>query len=188
MEELTNLSACTTQEFYNVLYTLKGIAPINAKIHSILCDIQKDMSLNAQKVLYIYFSLLDDGNTRLPLDSQLALTKWLTKFRSLIKLLESDLCDLPIDPTNAESEFKTILDAGIPELEHCDNIIEERADGQETKAGETSRPFIRATDSKTNIKYLYATRFFDAKCIIERRSYEIFPHDNRTVSKAERKA
>lgn len=188
MKELTNLSACTAQEFYSILSTLKGIAPINEKIHTVLCDIQKDMSLNAQKVLYIYFSLLDDGNTRLPLDPQLAFTKWITKFRSLITLLENDLCEHPIDPTNAEDEFKIILDAGIPELEHCDYIIEERTDGQESKAGETCRPFVRATDPKTNIKYLYATRFFDAKCIIERRSYEIFPHDNHPVSQEEKAA
>lgn len=188
MTEPIDLKSCSIQDFYNTLRTLNGIAPINAKIHTILCDMQKDMSLDAQKVLYIYFSLLDDGNTRLAFDTDRALTKWLSKFRSLIKLHGNDQDDLPLDLANAENDFKSILNAGIPDLERYDNIIETRANGQETEADAICKPFVCAIDPRTNIKYLYATRYFDAKCIIERRSKEIFPDEPRIVSPKEKAA
>ena len=78
-------------EFYDVLREMRGISPIAEKMHKLLCDLQQRpaLSVNAQKVLYLYLSLLDDGNTRIPLDEKLLDAKWSQKWNGLIVQAES---------------------------------------------------------------------------------------------------
>lgn len=189
MTNFIDLKSCTADEFYHTLHKIHGIAPINAKIHKILCDMQNNLSTDAKKVLYIYFSLLDDGNTRLALDTETALHKWLLKFNSLLKLYQTEESECPLDPCESESAFHDILDQGIRDLLTMDytNIIERREVLKETEKGATTQPFVCVTDSATKIDYLYATRYFDAKCVIERRS-EIFPKSVRNISTSEKEA
>ncbi len=64
--------------FFALIRELRGIAPIAEKMHGLLCSLQKKPKLSddAQKVLYIYLSLLEDGNTRIPLDAEPLFSKW----------------------------------------------------------------------------------------------------------------
>ena len=176
MTDLITLKTCSIQEFYNILHSLNGIAPLNAKIiHKLLCDMQKDLSLDAQKVLYIYFSLLDDGNTRLALDPATALEKWMLKWNSLIKLSRVDQTEYPFDLQTAKHDFNDILTNGIADLlNNYDNIIEDREPNEQSDPEKPTKPLVRVLDDKTQIKYFYATRYFDAKCIIERKASDVF--------------
>ena len=55
MTQTIHLDTCPVDEFYKVIQSMNGIAPIHARIHRLLCNMQKNMSHNAQKLLYIYF-------------------------------------------------------------------------------------------------------------------------------------
>jgi len=78
-------------EFFDALREMRGISPIAEKMHKLLCDLQQRpaLSVNAQKVLYLYLSLLDDGNTRIPLDEKLLYAKWSQKWNGLVVQAES---------------------------------------------------------------------------------------------------
>lgn len=175
MTDLITLKNCSIQEFYTILHSLNGITPLNAKLHKLLCDMQKDMSLDAQKVLYIYFSLLDDGNTRLALDPAQALEKWMLKWNSMIKLSRIDQIEYPFDLQVTESDFRDILTNGITDLlNNYNNIIEDRNPNEQSNPEKPTKPLVRVLDAEAQIKYFYATRYFDAKCIIERKAGDVF--------------
>ena len=78
-------------EFFELLREMRGISPIAEKLHKLLCDLQQSpaLSMNAQKVLYLYLSLLDDGNTRIPLDENKLYAKWSQKWNGLVVQAES---------------------------------------------------------------------------------------------------
>jgi exodeoxyribonuclease V alpha subunit len=77
--------------FFALIRELRGIAPIAEKMHGLLCSLQKKPKLSddAQKVLYIYLSLLEDGNTRIPLDAEPLFSKWAQKWDGLVVQAES---------------------------------------------------------------------------------------------------
>ena len=79
--EKVNVDGSVT-EFFELLREMRGITPIAEKMHKLLCDLQQKpaMSVCAQKVLYLYLSLLEDGNTRIPLDEKLLFAKWSQKW------------------------------------------------------------------------------------------------------------
>lgn len=81
----------TAAEFFDVLREMRGISSIAEKMHKLLCDLQQRpaLSVNAQKVLYLYLSLLDDGNTRIPLDEKLLYAKWSQKWNGLVVQAEN---------------------------------------------------------------------------------------------------
>ena len=189
MTDCIHLNSCSVEEFYKVLKSLKGIAPIHARIHILLCEMQKDLSNSAQKVLYIYFSLLEDGNTRIVLDPANALIKWLVKWRSLIKLASTENQELPIPADDAESEFEAVLREGIRDIltQDYSNIIELRAKNLPTEPHGVSRPFVRSVDNRDSMEYLYATRYFDAKCIIEDKAKDVFSFEPSSITDTQRK-
>jgi exodeoxyribonuclease V alpha subunit len=59
-------------EYFSLLREMRGISPIAEKMLNLLCALQQkpQLSFEAQKVLLIYLSLLEDGNTRIPLDAE----------------------------------------------------------------------------------------------------------------------
>lgn len=73
------------KEFYNNIYSLGGISAIWSKILDMIKDLYKDeLSDDALKVICIYFSLIDDGNTCVCLDKDVLWTKWKTKYNGLV--------------------------------------------------------------------------------------------------------
>ena len=91
MAEIAKING-TVAEFFALLREMHGISPIAEKMHSLLCALQQKphLSGNAQKVLYIYLSLLEDGNTRMPLDAQQLYAKWEQKWKGLAIQAEQD--------------------------------------------------------------------------------------------------
>ena len=71
MNKITAKIDGTAAEFYALLREMRAISPIREKLVNLLVGMQKNLSVDAQKLLYIYFSLLDDGNTRMALDKEL---------------------------------------------------------------------------------------------------------------------
>ena len=73
-------------EFYGLLREMRGISLIAEKMHNLLCALQQkpQLSFDAQKLLYIYLSLLEDGNTRIPLDAEMLYSKWEQKWNGLV--------------------------------------------------------------------------------------------------------
>ena len=186
-----SLIDCEVKAFYDVLRDLSGIAPIYSKIHNLLCTMQHNLSDSAQKVLYIYFSLLDDGNTRIALDPAKALAKWMNKWNSLIKLAVSDSSKKmnPLaDTAHADESFSHILTQGIADIltQSYTNIIEFRKTDVQTEPGTATKPLV-IHESAQGIKYLYATRYFDAKCIIESRARTLFTYHPNAITDAQRK-
>ena len=148
---------CEVKAFYDVLRDLSGIAPIYSKIHNLLCTMQHNLSDSAQKVLYIYFSLLDDGNTRIALDPAKALAKWMIKWNSLIKLAVSDSSKKmnPLaDTAHANESFSRILSQGIADIltQSYTNIIEFRKTDVQTEPGAATKPLV-IHKSAQGIKY-----------------------------------
>lgn len=186
MTDSLDLRTCNIQAFYRILRSLGGIAPIHGRIHKLLCEMEPGLSLPAQKVLYIYFSLLEDGNTRLALNTDEACHKWLTKYRSLLNLYSTEQPDCLIDFQNAENDFSDILASGIHDiLTQNYKIFEDREPDAQTPKDKTTKPFVRVTDEKKQIKYLYATRYFDAKCIIEQRAKTLFPTHETQITESD---
>lgn len=74
----------TAEEFYALLREMHGISPIREKLVKFLSEEQKGLSDNAQKLLYIFFSLLDDGNIRIPLNADTVKNKWSEKWNGLV--------------------------------------------------------------------------------------------------------
>ncbi len=89
---MENTNICeTTAEFYSLLREMRGISPIAEKMLNLLNSLQQkpQLSQNAQKVLLVYISLLEDGNTRIPLDSERLFAKWKQKWDGLVVQAES---------------------------------------------------------------------------------------------------
>lgn len=188
MSDIIHLDTCSVDDFYKVLLSLNGIEPIHARIHKLLCEMQKDISLHAQKFLYIYFSLLEEGNTRIALDYAKALNKWLIKWDNLIKLAHHDNMTLTIHLSDSKKEFEKIFKEGIHDIttQNYNNIIEKRVFDSQTDGNDLSCPFVRVTDKRGFTEYLYATRYFDAKCIIESKAREIFSFTSSMITVQER--
>ena len=107
MAEIAKING-TVAEFLALLREMRGISPITEKMHSLLCALQQKphLSGNAQKVIYIYLSLLEDGNTRMPLDAQQLYAKWEQKWKS-----EWEKSLHPTPPAMTEDEAKAKWEA-----------------------------------------------------------------------------
>ena len=147
----------SVSDFYSVLCDMHGASPINGKLVQLLVDIHgKDFySVNAQKVLHIFFSLVNDGNTCISLNPESLLAKWKKdKWEGLVLLAsnESEPDDAQKKFPTAE-DFKAIIEAGCKDLTSAsaklplkiENLIK---DGVE-------QPF------------LFTEKYLDAKKIIE---------------------
>ena len=119
---MENTNICeTTAEFYSLLREMRGISPIAEKMHNLLCDLQQrpHLSGDAQKVLYIYLSLLEDGNTRIPLDSKRLFAKWKQKWDGLVVQAESRDTLKGIkrqEPYAAAEIFSSVIRNGVKDL------------------------------------------------------------------------
>jgi exodeoxyribonuclease V alpha subunit len=148
-------------EFYKLLSSMKAVSPIYEKIMKHLVkSLAPELSDDAQKVLYIYFSLLEDGNTRIPLNAEKLYEKWMIKWNGLL-IQENSLI------SNEKSDcFKKIIKAGVNDLlnDNYSNIIGE------------NKLFI------INDNYLYANKYYEAKIIIEEKFKALFQKNKKSSS------
>ena len=108
-------------DFYSLLFDLHALSPIVEKMHNLLCSLQHNpyLSVDAQKVLYIYFSLLEDGNTRIPLDAEKLSSKWSKKWNGLVVQAESSkvqMGDMPQESHATAEEFLPIIQNGLQDI------------------------------------------------------------------------
>lgn len=143
-------------------------APLNEHLHTLICETQPDLPTDVQVFFYLLLSLQDDGNTQFALDPKLFYAKWESKWNGLLKLHDTESIELLDEPYSRAEEFKPIIENAIQEIleNKFEKIIEWRTEASETAEGETTKLFVAHKNGKTF--YLYATKYFDAKCIIER--------------------
>ena len=100
----------TVVEFFTLLREMCGISPIAEKMHNLLCALQQkpSLSFDAQKLLYIYLSLQEDGNTRIPLNAELLYSKWEQKWNGLVVQHQ--------EPCPSAEVFLPIIRKGVEDL------------------------------------------------------------------------
>ena len=149
-------------EFYKLLSSMKAVSPIYEKIMKHLVkSLAPEISDDAQKVLYVYFSLLEDGNTRIPLDSEKLLEKWNNKWSGLVVQAKSQDKYNELQSIDLEDNIyfnKQILEKGINDL-----LIQNQINNS-----------LFVIDESEGAKYLYANKYFEAKLIIEDKFKKLF--------------
>ena len=108
-------------EFFALLREMRGISPIAEKMLNLLCALQQKphLSFEAQKVLLIYLSLLEDGNTRIPLDAEMLYAKWEQKWNGLVVQAESRDAQKSFkrtEPYLAAEAFRPLVVSGVKDL------------------------------------------------------------------------
>ena len=174
----------SVEQFYELLSKMRAISPIYEKIiKHLVKSLAPEISDDAQKVLYVYFSLLEDGNTRIPLDSEKLLEKWNKKWEGLVVQAKAQELDNNFHAQESNSEyFKAIFEAGIKDLlnENYSTII--------NNIKGTGLPRLSACYDETHIRdnhklfviddnYLYADKYYNAKLIIEDKFKELFKNN-----------
>lgn len=165
----------SVDEFFALLNEMHGISAIREKLLKLLASMQKDMSEETQKLIYIYFSLLDDGNTRIALNKDLLLKKWETKWNGLV--VQARVKNAVNGNKESEypeiSEFAPIIEKGINDLLEFkySNII-----------GLNNKP-LKIIKDQNDIYYLYADKYYEAKLIIEKYISQIFRKSENNLNK-----
>ena len=152
-EEMLEKLNGSVKDFFSLLCDMRGASPLNEKLVQLLVDLhqeKKGYSANAQKVLHVFFSLANDGNTCVSLNPKSLLIKWKTKWDGLVLLASQDQ-DVENDFLAAE-DFMPIIEAGCKEL--IKNV---------------EAPLVIESLSKNGKKepFLFTEKYLDAKKIIE---------------------
>ena len=149
----------TAEEFYALLREMHGISPIREKLVKFLSEEQKGLSDNAQKLLYIFFSLLDDGNIRISLNADNLKEKWLEKWNGLVVQAKSKTNNAKIENSEFSDieEFSDVIKNGINDLTkgNYTDVIGSNI--------ETATPLLRI---KEDVEYLYTNKYYKAKSAI----------------------
>jgi len=166
------------EDFYDGLKDMRGISAIDRHLLNLLCEIQPDISLDVRKFLALCFSLFDDGNTRLPLDSEKFSGMWSKKWQGLVQLsISASETELDESEFPSEQDFADIIKVGAAELKTLKfaEIVEGRLTNDAIENDDYSKPFI-ITAGET--PYLYFAKHFNAKCYIEKSAAILFKNGN----------
>lgn len=153
-EEMLHKLNGSAKDFFFLLRDMRGASLLNEKLVEFLEKLKcvDPSSVNAQKVLHIFFSLTNDGNTCISLNPDTLLAKWKVKWEGLVMLASQEKEPGESRYPSAE-DFKPIIDAGCAEL-----------------LGNIKPPLVIENlkkDGKTE-PYLFTEKYLDAKKIIER--------------------
>ena len=169
------LATESIDEFIDALIEMRGLVPLNKHLLHLLFEIKNDISLQTQKILTLCMSLLDDGNTRVPLDSQHFSAMWARKWNGLV-MLRISTAEEDIDENTfaTADDFASIIANGIQGLLTSDfsAIMESRETDTASIEDSLSKPFILA--KRPDGTHLYFTKHFDAKCVIEKAAKILF--------------
>ena len=167
-------------EFIDALIEMRGLVPLNKHLLHLLFEIKSDIPLHTQKFLTLCMSLLDDGNTRVPLDSQHFFAMWARKWNGLVMLrISTAEEDIDENAFATADDFASIITNGIQDLLTSDfsAIMENRETDTASIEDSLSKPFILA---KREIgTHLYFTKHFDAKCVIEKAANILFKNGSK---------
>lgn len=146
----------SVNDFFSLLCDMRGASLLNQKLVQLLVDFRQDKkkySANAQKVLHIFFSLANDGNTCVSLDPTTLLAKWKTKWDGLVLLaMQEQGTEESANAFLAASDFKSVIEAG------CKALVKEVAP-----------PLVIENLSKNGKEepFLFTEKYLDAKNVIE---------------------
>jgi len=156
-EEMLEKLNGSVGDFFSLLCEMRGASALNEKLVQLLVDIHdKDFySVNAQKVLHIFFSLVNDGNTCISLNPKSLLAKWKKdKWDGLVLLASNEgYADEIQKNFPAAEDFMPIIEAG------CNDLM----------AKKDHAPLCIVPIKKNGVEkpYLMAEKYLDAKGIIE---------------------
>ena len=166
-------------EFIDALAEMRGLIALDKHLLHLLFEIKKDVPLQTQKFLTLCLSLLDDGNTRVPLNAQQFSDMWARKWNGLVTLRIST-AEEDIDESNFASadDFANIVSEGIQDILTNDfsAIMESRETDTTSIEDALSCPFVLA--KRESGAHLYFTKHFDAKCVIEQSAKILFKNGN----------
>jgi len=169
------ITSQSLDEFVDALIEMNGLNPLDKHLLHLLFEIKNDASLQAQKFFALSLSLLDDGNTRVPLDAQAFSLAWANKWKGLVTLRIST-SEEEIDESHFASadDFNNIISDGIHEILTNDfsAIMEKRESNTISAENDLGCPFVLAECE--NGTHLYFTKHFDAKCVIEESAKTLF--------------
>lgn len=188
------LATESIDEFIDALIEMRGLVPLDKHLLHLLFEIKNDISLHTQKFLTLSMSLLDDGNTRVPLDSQHFSAMWARKWNGLVMLrISTAEEDIDENAFATAGDFASIIANGIHDILTSDfsTIMESRETDTASAEDSLSKPFILA--KRKNGTHLYFTKHFDAKCVIEKAAKILFkdgskPTDEEIVQCTEKVA
>ena len=78
------LATESLDEFIDALAEMRGLIALDKHLLHLLFEIKNDVPLQTQKFLTLCLSLLDDGNTRIPLDASQFSDMWARKWNGLV--------------------------------------------------------------------------------------------------------
>ncbi|MEE0877020.1 MAG: hypothetical protein UIH18_06960, partial [Fibrobacteraceae bacterium] len=151
-EEMLKYLFGTAENFYSVLQEMKASTVLNKKLLDFVENLHPSVAFSnpVKKLLLIFFSLSNDGNTCISLNPDNLLKKWETKWNGLIlqQLSYSELkeCDFP-----SIEDFREIINSGCRELLSLD--------------AKNLEPLV--IEKIHNEPFLFAKKYFDAKKNIE---------------------
>ena len=161
------LATESIDEFIDALIEMRGLVPLDKHLLHLLFEIKSDIPLHTQKFLTLCMSLLDDGNTRVPLDALQFTDMWTRKWNGLV-MLRISTAEEDIDESAfaTADDFASIITNGIQDLLTSDfsAIMESRETDTASTEDSLSKPFILA--KRKSGTPLYFTKHFDAKCVI----------------------
>ena len=174
------LATESIDEFIDALIEMRGLVPLNKHLLHLLFEIKNDISLHTQKFLTLCMSLLDDGNTRVPLDSQHFSAMWTRKWNGLVMLrISTAEEDIDENAFATADDFASIIANGIQDILTSDfsTIMESRETDTASIEDSLSKPFILA--KRPDGTHLYFTKHFDAKCVIEKAANILFKNGSK---------
>lgn len=178
------LATESLDEFIDALAEMRGLIALDKHLLHLLFEIKKDVPLQTQKFLTLCLSLLDDGNTRVPLDASQFTDMWARKWNGLVTLRIST-AEEDIDESNFASadDFANIISEGIQDILTNDfsAIMESRETDTISIEDALSCPFVLA--KRESGAHLYFTKHFDAKCVIEQSAKNLFKNGHTPADK-----
>lgn len=135
------------------------LSPMDKHMLRFVKELQTDISENVENFLKMIFLLQGAGNTRFSLDAAVFNEKWMVLWNGLQTMSLESFNDFIPTIKSALQDIQT---------NKYTNMIEYREDNKETPDEAVTKPFVIYKN------YIYITKYFDAKCIIERVANEIF--------------
>lgn len=172
MEEtsLQSIDSMTIEQFFNLIKEQKGISEIWLRILKMIQSMDKNLDEAGLKLFCIYFSLVDDGNICIPLEENQLFKDWKKKWDGLLLVSESYSDE---EKENQHLEFKKIIHEGI------NNLLSGKIDLIQSCDEEFFTKLFIIQEIE-NVKWLFATKYFNAKVSIEEQIKVLFIQQNFT--------
>lgn len=150
----------TLEEFFDSLREMRGTQPLDLKLVKLLAELQPALSLEAQKVLLVYFSLLSDGNTCISLNPRKLLAKWTFKWNGLKTQKKTHLAEGEAENFLDAEEFAPVFEKGCSDLNALATVEEKSVNGS-TRIRFEMLPLC--VECRENEPFLFADKYWQAK-------------------------